>query len=82
MYRINGVIRSVPFKSTFLHVTSATSGSVNTLPPNIGVLRVEATQAKIFKIDKGDLAKYGENFVVEYLSPAYPISFVRSDNSA
>jgi hypothetical protein len=79
MYRINGTIRSVPFKSTFLHVTSATTGSVITLPPNIGVLRIEASQAKVFKIDVGDLVKYGENFIVEYLSPAYPISFVRSD---
>jgi hypothetical protein len=82
MYRINGVIRSVPFKSTFMYVTSSTAGSPITLPPNIGVLRVEANQAKVFKIDAGDLAKYGENFIVEYLSPAYPISFVRSDNSA
>jgi hypothetical protein len=82
MYRINGVIRSVPYKSTFLHVTSSTTGTTITLPPNIGVLRVEANQAKIFKINVGDIAKYGENFIVEYLSPAYPISFVRSDNSA
>ena len=82
MYRINGVIRSVPFKSTFLHVTTSTTATTISLPPNIGVLRVEANQAKVFKIDVGDIAKYGENFIVEYLSPAYPISFVRSDNSA
>jgi hypothetical protein len=81
MYRINGVVRSVPFKSTFLHVTSATAGSPIVLPPNIGVLRVEATQAKVFKIDAGDMAKYGENFIVEYLSPGFPISFIRADNS-
>lgn len=82
MYRINGVVRSVPFKNTFLHVTSSTTATTISLPPNIGVLRVEATTAKVFKIDVGDIAKYGENFIVEYLSPAYPISFVRSDNSA
>ena len=82
MYRINGVIRSVPYKSTFMHITSSTAGSPVTLPPNLGVLRVEATQAKVFKINVGDIAKYGENFIVEYLTPAYPISFVRSDNSA
>lgn len=82
MYRINGVIRSVPFKGTFLHVTSATAGTMITLPPNISVLRVEATQAKVFKLNVGDIAKYGESFIVEYMSPAYPISFVRSDNSA
>jgi hypothetical protein len=82
MYRINGVIRSVPFKSTFMYVTSSTTANPVTLPPNIGVLRVEATQAKTFVIDAGDLKKYGENFIVEYLSPAYPISFTRSDNGA
>lgn len=81
-YRINGVTRSVPFKKTFLHVTSSTAGSPLTLPANIGMVRVEATQAKVFKIDVGDLAAYGEDFLVEYLSPAFPISFVRSDNSA
>ena len=82
MYRLNGVIRSVPFKGTFLHVKSSTAGSPIALPPNIGRLRVEATQAKVFKVDVGDLAAYGEEFIVEYLSPQYPISFVRSDNSA
>lgn len=82
MYRINGVVRSVPFKNTFLHVTSSTTATTISLPPNLGLLRVEATTAKVFKIDVGDIAKYGENFIVEYLSPAYPISFVRSDNSA
>lgn len=82
MYRINGVIRSVPFKSTFMHVTSATTATTINLPPNIGVLRIEATQAKTFKIDAGDIATTGENFLVEYLSPGFPITFVRSDNGA
>jgi hypothetical protein len=82
MYRINGVIRSVPYKSTFLHVTSSTTANPVTLPPNLGVLRIEATQAKTYKIDAGDLAKYGENFIVEYLTPQYPITFTRSDNNA
>lgn len=81
-YRINGVKRSVPYKSTFLHVTSATSGSPVTLPPNIGLVRVEATQAKVFTIDAGDLVRDGQEFLVEYLTPQYPISFIRSDNSA
>src|SRR4029079_2387062 len=65
MYRINGVIRSVPFKNTFLYVTTATTANPVTLPPNLGVIRIEATQAKTYKIDAGDLAKYGENFIVE-----------------
>jgi hypothetical protein len=65
-----------------MYVTSSTTANPVTLPPNIGVLRVEATQAKTFVIDAGDLKKYGENFIVEYLSPAYPISFTRSDNGA
>ncbi len=82
MYRINGVIRSVPFKKTFYHVKAATAGSPLDLPANIGLVRVEANQAKVFKIDVGDLAAYGEEFLVEYLTPQYPISFVRSDNSA
>ena len=82
MYRINGVIRSVPFKNTFLHVTSSTTANPVTLPPNLGVIRIEATQAKTYKIDVGDLAKYGESFIVEYLTPQYPITFTRSDNNA
>ena len=82
MYRINGVIRSVPFKNTFIHVTSSTAANPVTLPPNLGVIRIEATQAKTYKIDAGDLAKYGENFIVEYLTPKYPITFTRSDNNA
>ncbi len=82
MYRINGIIRSVPFKGNFLHITSATTGTSITLPANIGVLRVEAAEAKTFKIDVGDIAAPGENFLVEYLSPGFPINFVRSDNSA
>ncbi|MEP7257886.1 MAG: hypothetical protein ABI687_05855 [Flavitalea sp.] len=81
-YRINGVGRTVPFKGTFLHVKSSTAGSPLVLPPNIGTIRVEANQAKIFKIDVGDMAIYGEGFIVEYLTPQYPISFVRADNSA
>lgn len=81
MYRINGAIRSVPYKGTFFHVKSSTAENPITLPLNIGAIRVEATQAKVFKIDVGDLAIYGEGFIVEYLSPAYPISFVRSDNA-
>ncbi|MBL7697699.1 MAG: hypothetical protein JNK79_06055 [Chitinophagaceae bacterium] len=82
MYRINGVIRSVPFKSTFMSVTSSTTANPVTLPPNIGVLRIEATQAKTYKIDAGDLARDGENFIVEYLTPKFPITFTRSDNNA
>ncbi|MBL7700152.1 MAG: hypothetical protein JNK79_18440 [Chitinophagaceae bacterium] len=82
MYRINGVIRSVPYKNTFLNVTTSTTASTITLPPNIGILRVETNQAKVFKINVGDIVKDGENFIVEYLSPAYPISFVRADNSS
>jgi len=82
MYRINGVVRSVPFKNTFIHITSSTASNPVTLPPNLGVIRIEATQAKTYKIDAGDLAKYGENFIVEYMTPAYPITFTRSDNNA
>lgn len=82
MYRINGVIRAVPFKNTFIHITSSTTANPVTLPPNLGVIRVEATQTKTFVIDAGDLAKYGENFIVEYLTPQYPITFTRSDNNA
>lgn len=81
MYRINGIIRSVPFKKTFLYVTRSNYSNPIILPPNIGVLRIEASQAKTFKINIGDLVKYGENFIVEYLTPGYPINFVRSDNS-
>jgi hypothetical protein len=82
MYRINGIIRAVPFKNTFIHITSSTTANPVTLPPNLGVVRIEATQAKTYKIDAGDLAKYGENFIVEYLTPQYPITFTRSDNNA
>jgi hypothetical protein len=82
MYRIDGVIRAVPFKKTFFHVKTTTAGTPLTLPPNIGMLRVEANQAKVFKIDAGDLAANGEELLVEYLTPAFPISFIRSDNSA
>lgn len=82
LYRINGVIRSVPFKSTFFYAKTSTAGSPLTLPPNIGMVRVEINQAKVFKIDSGDLAINGEEFLVEYLTPAFPISFVRSDNGA
>ena len=82
MYRINGVVRSVPFKNTFIHITSSTASNPVTLPPNLGVIRIEATQAKTYKIDAGDLTKYGENFIVEYMTPAYPITFTRSDNNA
>lgn len=82
MYRINGLIRAVPFKSTFLHVTTSTTANPVTLPPNLGVIRIEANAAKTYKIDAGDLAKYGENFIVEYLTPQYPITFTRSDNNA
>lgn len=81
MYRINDVVRSVPYKGTFFHVTPSVSENSITLPPNISAVRVEATQAKEFKIDQGDMAIYGESFIVEYLSPAYPIKFLRaSDN--
>ena len=82
MYRLNGIIRSVPFKKTFFHVKTSTAGSPLTLPASIGLVRVEANQAKVFKVDAGDLALYGEEFLVEYLTPQYPISFIRSDNSA
>jgi hypothetical protein len=82
LYRINGVMRSVPYKKTFFHVKAATAGSPLTLPPNIGLVRVEANQAKVFKIDTGDLAIYGEEFLVEYLSPQYPISFVHGKTGA
>ena len=82
MYRINGVIRAVPYKNTFIHITSSTAANPVTLPPNLGLVRIEATQAKTYKIDAGDLAKYGENFIVEYLTPQYPITFTRSDNNA
>lgn len=80
--RVNGVTRFVPFKSTFLHVTSATAGSPIALPPNIGCVRVEANQAKVFKVDSGDLVAFGEGFLVDYVSSQFPISFVRSDNGA
>ncbi len=82
MYRINGVKRAVPYKSTFFNVKSTTAGSPLALPANIGLVRVETNQAKVFKIDAGDLVKDGFEFLVEYLSPQYPISFIRSDNSA
>lgn len=80
--RQNGVTRSVPFKSTFLHVTGSTAGSPITLPLNIGCVRVEATEAKVFKVDSGDLVQFGEGFFVEYVSSNFPISFVRADNGA
>ncbi|MBO9571009.1 MAG: hypothetical protein J7497_02185 [Chitinophagaceae bacterium] len=82
MYRINGTIRSVGFKKTFFNAKASVTGSPLTLPPNIGMVRVQTNQAKVFKIDTGDLAMYGEEFLVEYLTPQYPISFVRSDNGA
>jgi hypothetical protein len=80
--RQNSITRSVGFKSTYLHVTSATAGSPITLPLNLGLLRVEATQAKVFKVDSGDLVSFGEGFFVEYISSNFPISFVRADNGA
>jgi hypothetical protein len=81
-YRINGVKRSVPFKSTFFWVKSSTSGTSLVLPPNIGLVRFEASQAKVLKINAGDLVKDGHEFLVEYLTPQYALSFTRSDNSA
>lgn len=81
-YRINGVKRSVPFKPTFYHVKSSTSGTPLALPANIGTVRVEATEAKVLVINAGDLVKDGHEFIVEYLTPQYPLSFTRSDNSA
>lgn len=82
MYRLNGVVRAVPYKKTFFNVKSTTAGTPLTLPANIGAVRVETNQAKVFKIDAGDLVRDGEEFLVEYLTPNFPISFVRSDNSA
>ncbi len=82
MYRLNGTIRSVGYKKTFFHAKTSTAGSPLTLPPNIGMVRVETNQAKVFKIDSGDLVLNGEEFLVEYLSPQYPISFVRSNSDA
>lgn len=81
-YRINGVKRSVPYKSTFFHVKTSTAGTPLKLPPNIGAVRFEANQAKVLKIDVGDLRLNGFEFLVEYLTPQYPLSFIRSDNSA
>jgi len=81
-YRLNGVIRAVPFKSTFYHVKTSTSGTPLVLPPNIGAVRVEASQTKVLKINAGDLVRDGHEFIVEYLTPQYPLSFIRSDNSA
>ncbi len=81
-YRINGVKRSVPYKSTFFHVKTSTSGTPLTLPKNIGAVRFEANQAKVLKIDAGDLVIDGFEFLVEYLTPQYALSFIRSDNSA
>lgn len=82
MYRINGVTRAVDYKKTFFGVKTNTAGSPLTLPPNIGTVRVEASEAKVFKIDSGDLAINGEDFLVDYLTPKFPISFVRSNNNA
>jgi hypothetical protein len=82
MYRINGVIRSVPFKKTFLHVKSGNTTTPIALPANIGLVRVESTQAKTFKIDTGDLAMNGEEFLVEYLTPKFPITFVHGGSNA
>lgn len=81
-YRINGVHRTVPFKSSFMYVKTSTAGSPLSLPPNIGLVRIEANQAKVLKIDSGDLVINGMEFLVEYLTPQYPISFIRSNNSA
>ena len=81
-YRINGVKRSVTYKSTFFWVKTSTTGTTLNLPPNIGLVRVEANQAKVLKINAGDLVRDGHEFLVEYLSPRYPLSFTRSDNSA
>jgi hypothetical protein len=81
-YRINGVKRAVPFKSTFFYVKTSTAGTPLALPANIGLVRVEANQAKVLKIDAGDLVKNGHEFLVEYLTPQFPLSFIRSDNSA
>jgi hypothetical protein len=81
-YRINGVKRSVPFKSTFFWVKSSTSGTSLALPPNIGLVRFEGSQAKVLKINSGDLVRDGHEFLVEYLKPQYALSFTRSDNSA
>jgi hypothetical protein len=63
-------------------VKTSTAGSPLVMPPNIGLVRVEATQAKVLKIDAGDLVKDGHEFLVEYLTPQFPLSFIRSDNSA
>jgi hypothetical protein len=82
MYRINGITRAVDYKKTFFAVKTNTAGSPLSLPPNIGTVRVEASEAKVFKIDSGDLAINGEDFLVDYLTPKFPISFVRSNNNA
>jgi hypothetical protein len=81
-YRINGVKRSVPFQSTFFQVKTSTAGTPIALPANIGAVRVEANQAKVLTINAGDLAMNGHEFLVEYLTPQFPLSFIRSDNSA
>jgi hypothetical protein len=81
MFRINGVIRAVPYKSTYQNVKS-TDPDIVSLRPNIGKIRVNITKAKTFKIDVGDLATFGEEFFVDYQTPAFPITFVRSDNNA
>lgn len=81
-YRINGVKRSVPYKSTFFHVKTSTSGTPLTLPANIGAVRFEANQAKVLKINVSDLVINGFEFIVDYLTPQYALSFIRSDNSA
>jgi hypothetical protein len=80
--RINGVKRSVPFKSTFYHVKTSTGGSPLTLPANIGSVRFEASQAKVLKINVGDIVINGFEFLVDYRTPQYALTFVRSDNSA
>jgi hypothetical protein len=82
VYRLNGVKRAVPYKSTFFYVKTSTAGTPLAMPANIGLVRFEANQAKVLKIDAGDLVKDGHEFLVEYLTPQFPLSFIRSDNSA
>jgi hypothetical protein len=80
--RINGVKRSVPYKSTFYHVKTSNTVTPISLPANIGSIRFEASAAKTLKIDAGDLVIDGFEFLVDYLTPQYSLTFIRSDNSA
>lgn len=81
-YRIDTVMRAVPYKQTYFEVKPGDEGASLKLPPNIGIVIFDADENKELRIDTGDLVRSGESFLVDYNSPAHELSFVKDGNNA